>query len=335
MKQVLFNRLQTNLAQCISDGTIYFVKDSNGNFTQLALGDGSKSHVVGIGPKMDDATKKDLMSKLGLTISTNMGTIQLGKLANYNGVSSQKVVTYERNGLGTDVHEISTVGYVQQYMKAAQALVYAGLLNASTGEITSLNTTIIQNPSEDNLTLNSLLSGYEGESALKAGMAFVVGTKGKLSAELYPNIQVQGGETTVEVGDMIIITNVQHFETEGDIGAHNEASLIIVQNNLEIFKGGTSVSDWQNGEGVTKAKQVYAYVQQEVNKVIAQIPDLSTINNRLTQLESRATTIEGNINTINGKINTINGKINTINGEISTIKLDLAEGKYHTSWEGE
>ena len=317
MKQVLFNRLQTNLAQCISDGTIYFVKDSNGNFTQLALGDGSKSHVVGIGPKMDDTTKQELMSKLGLTISTNMGTIQLGKLSNYNGVSSQKVVTYERNGLGTDLHEISTVGYVQQYMKAAQALVYAGLLNASTGEITSPNTTIIQNPSEGKLTLNSLLNGYEGESALKAGMAFVVGTNGKLSADVYPNIQVQGGETAVEVGDMIIITNVQHFDAEGDTGAHNEASLIIVQNNLEIFDG----KNWATGEGVTKAKQVYTYVQQEVSKAIAQIPDLSSINARLAQLESRATTIEGNIS--------------TINREISTIKSDLAQGKYHTSWEGE
>ena len=317
MKQVLFNRLKTNLAQCISDGTIYFVKDSNGNFTQLALGDGSKGHVVGIGPKMDDTTKRDLMSKLGLTITTNMGTIKLGNLANHNGVSSQKVVIYENPITGTDKSEIANVGYVQQYMKAAQALVYAGVLNASTGEITSPNTTIIQNPSEGKLTLNSLLSGYEGESALKAGMAFVIGTKGKLSADVYPNIQVQGGETAVEVGDMIIITKVQHFDTEGDTGAHNEASLIIVQNNLEIFDG----KDWNTGEGVTKAKQVYTYVQQEVSKVIAQIPDLSSINARLAQLESRATTIEGNIA--------------TINGEISTIKSDLAQGKYHTSWEGE
>ena len=331
MKQVLFNRQQTNLAQCISDGTIYFVKDSNGNFTQLALGDGSKSHVVGIGPKMDDTTKQELMSKLGLTISTNMGTIQLGKLANFNGVSSQKVVTYERTGFGTDKSEIANVGYVQQYMKAAQALVYAGLLNASTGEITSPNTTIIQNPSEGNLTLNSLLSGYEGESYLKVGMAFVVGTKGKLSADVYPHIQVQGGETAVEVGDMIIITNVQQKESEQGGSMYNEASLIIVQNNLEIFDG----KNWATGEGVTKAKQVYTYVQQEVSKVIAQIPDLSPINNKLAQLESRATTIEGNINTIKGNINTINGNINTINGEISTIKSDLAQGKYHTSWEGE
>ena len=317
MKQVLFDRLKTNLAQCINDGTIYFVKDSNGNFTQIALGDGSKSHVVGIGLKMDDTTKQELMSKLGLTITTNMGTIKLGKLANYNGVSSQKVVIYENPITGTDKSEIANVGYVQQYMKAAQALVYAGLLNASTGEITSPNTTIIQNPSEGNLTLNSLLSGYEGESALKAGMAFVVGTKGEISADVYPHIQVHGGETTVEVGDMIIITNVQHFDTEGDTGAHNEASIIIVQNNLEIF----DEKDWATGEGVTKARQVYTYVQQEVSKVIAQIPDLSSINNRLAQLESRATTIEGNIS--------------TINGEISTIKSELAQGKYHTSWEGE
>ena len=122
MKQVLFDRLKTNIAQCISDGTIYFVKDSNGNFTQLALGDGSKSHVVGIGPKMDDATKQELMPKLGLTISSDMGTIQLGKLSNYSGVSSQKVVTYEGR-LGANIDEISTVGYVQQYMKTAQAMV--------------------------------------------------------------------------------------------------------------------------------------------------------------------------------------------------------------------
>lgn len=307
MKQVLFDRLKTNLAQCISDGTIYFVKDSNGNFTQLALGDGSKSHVVGIGPKMDDATKQELMSRLGLTITTNMGMIKLGNLANYSGVSSQKVVIYENPITGTEKSEIANVGYVQQYMKAAQALVYAGLLNASTGEITSPNTTIIQNPSEGSLTLNSLLSGYEGESYLKVGMAFVVGTKGKLSADVYPYIQVQGGETTVDVGDMIIITNVQHIDSGGAIEAHNEASLIIVQNNLDIFKGGTSASDWQNGEGVTKAKQVYAYVQQEINKVIEQIPDLSPINDKVGSLET----------------------------EVGQIKKDLAQGKYHTSWEGE
>ena len=323
MKQVLFDRLKTNIAQCISDGTIYFVKDSNGNFTQLALGDGSKSHVVGIGPKMDDATKQELMSKLGLTISSDMGTIQLGKLSNYNGVSSQKVITYERTGIGANIHEISTVGYVQQYMKAAQALVYAGLLNASTGEITSPNTTIIQNPSEDTLTLNSLLSGYEGESALKAGMAFVVGTKGKLSADVYPHIQVQGGETNVEVGDMIIITNVKRESEEGG-SMYNEASLIIVQNNLEIFDG----KDWATGEGVTKARQVYDFVKNEIQNVIPQITDLTEIHNRLDVLDGKVSTLEG-------KVSTIEGNIGTINGEIATIKSNLESGKYHSSWEGE
>ena len=324
MKQVLFDRLKTNIAQCISDGTIYFVKDSNGNFTQLALGDGSKSHVVGIGPKMDDTTKQELMSKLGLTISSDMGTIQLGKLSNYNGVSSQKVITYERPGIGANIHEISTVGYVQTYMKTAQALVYAGLLDASTGEITSPNTTIIQNPSEGKLTLNSLLSGYEGESELKAGMAFVIGTKGEISANVYPYIQVQGGETTVEVGDMIIITNVQHFDAEGDTGAHNEASLIIVQNNLEIFDG----KDWAKGEGVTKARQVYDFVKNEIQNVIPQITDLTEIHSRLDALDGKVSTLEG-------KVSTIEGNIGTINGEIATIKSNLESGKYHSSWEGE
>ena len=317
MKQVLFDRLKTNIAQCISDGTIYFVKDSNGNFTQLALGDGSKSHVVGIGPKMDDATKQVLMSKLGLTISSDMGTIQLGKLANHNGVSSQKVVTYERTGLGTDINEISTVGYVQTYMKTAQALVYAGLLDASTGEITSPNTTSIQNPSEGKRTLNSLLIGYEGESELKAGMAFVVGTKGKLSADVYPHIQVQGGETNVEVGDMIIITNVQQKESEEGGSMYNEASLIIVQNNLEIFDG----KDWATGEGVTKARQVYDFVKDEIRNAIPQITDLKGITDRLDALD--------------GKVSTLEGNISTINGEISTIKSNLESGKYYSSWEGE
>ena len=214
MKQVLFDRLKTNIAQCISDGTIYFVKDSNGNFTQLALGDGSKSHVVGIGPKMDDTTKQELMSKLGLTISSDMGTIQLGKLSNYNGVSSQKVVTYERNGLGTDLHEISTVGYVQQYMKTAQAMVYAGLFNAKTKEITDYNNAIISPSGEGNVTFDYLLNGNEGETLLTPGMSFIVGTAGNL--EGYTGISIHGGETNVEVGDMIIITNVQ--QKEGDEG---------------------------------------------------------------------------------------------------------------------
>ena len=318
MKQVLFNRLQTNLAQCISDGTIYFVKDSNGNFTQLVLGDGSKGHVVGIGPKMDDATKQELMSKLGLTISSDMGTIQLGKLSNYNGVSSQKVVTYERTGLGTDIHEISTVGYVQQYMKTAQAMVYAGLFNAQTKEITDYNNAIIS-PSGEKVYFDDLLSGPEGETLLTPGMSFIVGTAGDLKN--YNGISIHGGETNVEVGDMIIITNVQQKEAEEGGSTYNEASILIVQNNLDIFKGGTSVSDWQNGEGVTKAKQVYAFVKSYVETEIPNITGLAEINNRLTQLESRATTIEGNIN--------------TINGEISTIKSDLEAGKYHTSWEGE
>lgn len=319
MKQVLFDRLKTNLAQCISDGTIYFVKDSNGNFTQLALGDGSKSHVVGIGPKMDDTTKQELMSKLGLTISTNMGTIQLGKLANYNGVSSQKVVTYERTGLGTDIHEISTVGYVQQYMKTAQAMVYAGLFNAQTKEITDYNNAIISPSEEGNVTFDYLLDGNEGQTLLNPGMSFIVGVAGDLKD--YTGISIHGGETNVEVGDMIIITNVQQKEAEEGGSTYNEASILIVQNNLDIFKGGTSVSDWQNGEGVTKAKQVYAFVKSYVETEIPNITGLAEINNRLTQLESRATTIEGNIV--------------TINGEISTIKSDLESGKYHTSWEGE
>lgn len=319
MKQVLFDRLKTNLAQCISDGTIYFVKDSNGNFTQLALGDGSKSHVVGIGPKMDDTTKQELMSKLGLTISSDMGTIQLGKLSNYNGVSSQKVVTYERNGLGTDLHEISTVGYVQQYMKTAQAMVYAGLFNAKTKEITDYNNAIISPSGEGNVTFDYLLNGNEGETLLTPGMSFIVGTAGNL--EGYTGISIHGGETNVEVGDMIIITNVQQKEGDEGGSTYNEASILIVQNNLDIFKGGTSVSDWQNGEGVTKAKQVYAFVKSYVETEIPNITGLAEINNRLTQLESRATTIEGNID--------------TINGEISTIKSDLEAGKYHTSWEGE
>ena len=319
MKQVLFDRLKTNLAQCINDGTIYFVKDSNGNFTQLALGDGSKSHVVGIGPKMDDTIKQELMSKLGLTISSNMGTIQLGKLSNYNGVSSQKVVTYERTGLGTDIHEISTVGYVQQYMKTAQAMVYAGLFNAKTKEITDYNNAIISPSGEGNVTFDYLLNGNEGETLLTPGMSFIVGTAGNL--EGYTGVSIHGGETNVEVGDMIIITNVQQKESEGGGSTYNEASILIVQNNLDIFKGGTSVSDWERGEGVTKAKQVYAFVKSYVETEIPNITGLAEINSRLTQLESRATAIEGNIS--------------TINVEISTIKTDLEAGKYHTSWEEE
>lgn len=314
MKQVLFDRLKTNIAQCISDGTIYFVKDSNGNFTQLALGDGSKSHVVGIGPKMDDATKQELMSKLGLTISSDMGTIQLGKLSNYNGVSSQKVVTYEGR-LGTDIHEISTVGYVQQYMKTAQAMVYAGLLDASTGEITDYNNAIISPSAEGKVYFDDLLSGPEGETLLTPGMSFIVGTAGNL--EGYTGVRIHGGETNVEVGDMIIITDVTKNESEGGGSTSNEASILIVQNNLDIFDG----TDWATGEGVTKARQVYDFVKEEIRNAIPQITDLKGITDRLDALEGRVTTIEGSIS--------------TINGEISTIKSNLAAGKYHSSWEGE
>ena len=226
MTQVLFDRLKSNLAQCINDGTIYFVKDSNGNFTQLALGDGSKSHVVGIGPKMDDATKQELMSKLGLTTSANMDTIQLGKLANHNGVSSQKVVTYERTGLGTDTHEISNVGYVQQYLKTAKAMVYAGLFNAQTKEITDYNNAIISPSEEGNVTFDYLLNGNEGETLLTPGMSFIVGTAGDL--EGYTGISIYGGETKVEVGDMIIITNITEKESEEGGSMYNQASILIV-----------------------------------------------------------------------------------------------------------
>ena len=315
MKQVLFDRLKTNIAQCISDGTIYFVKDSNGNFTQLALGDGSKSHVVGIGPKMDDATKQELMPKLGLTISSDMGTIQLGKLSNYSGVSSQKVITYERPGIGANIHEISTVGYVQQYMKTAQAMVYAGLLDTSTGEITDYNTAIISPSEEGNVTFDYLLNGNEGETLLTPGMSFIVGTAGNL--EGYTGVRIHGGETNVEVGDMIIITDVTQKESEGGGSTSNEASILIVQNNLDIFDG----TDWATGEGVTKARQVYDFVKDEIRNAIPQITDLKGITDRLDALEGRVTTIEGNIS--------------TINGEISTIKSNLESGKYYSSWEGE
>ena len=320
MKQVLFNRQQTNLAQCISDGTIYFVKDSNGNFTQLALGDGSKSHVVGIGPKMDDATKQELMSKLGLTISSDMGTIHLGQLSPASGASAQKTVIYERNLTTSSYrYEVANVDFVQQYMKTAQALVYAGLFNAQTKEITDYNTAIISPSEEGNVTFDYLLEGYEGETLLNPGMSFIVGVAGDLKD--YTGISIHGDETNVEIGDMIIITNITKKESEQGGTYYNEASILIVQNNLDIFKGGTSVSDWQNGEGVTKAKQVYAFVKYYVETEIPNIIGLAEINNRLTQLESKTTTIEGNIN--------------TINSEISTIKSDLAGGKYHTSWEGE
>lgn len=312
MKQVLFDRLKTNLAQCISDGTIYFVKDSNGNFTQLALGDGSKSHVVGIGSKMDDTTKQELMSKLGLTISSDMGTIHLGKLSNYNGVSSQKVITYERTGLGTDIHEISTVGYVQQYMKTAQAMVYAGLFNAQTKEITDYNNAIISPSEEGNVTFDYLLNGNEGETLLNPGMSFIVGTAGNLAG--YTGVRIHGGETNVEVGDMIIITDVTQKESEEGGSTYNEASILIVQNNLDIFKGGTSASDWEIGEGVTKAKQVYAFVKSYVTEAISNISDLTTISEKLVQLEA---------------------KVGSLETEVGQIKKDLSEGKYHTSWEGE
>lgn len=312
MKQVLFDRLKTNLAQCISDGTIYFVKDSNGNFTQLALGDGSKSHVVGIGSKMDDTTKQELMSKLGLTISSDMGTIHLGKLSNYNGVSSQKVITYERTGLGTDIHEISTVGYVQQYMKTAQAMVYAGLFNAQTKEITDYNNAIISPSEEGNVTFDYLLNDNEGETLLNPGMSFIVGTAGNLAG--YTGVRIHGGETNVEVGDMIIITDVTQKESEGGGSTYNEASILIVQNNLDIFKGGTSASDWEIGEGVTKAKQVYAFVKSYVTEAISNISDLTTISEKLVQLEA---------------------KVGSLETEVGQIKKDLSEGKYHTSWEGE
>ena len=316
MKQVLFDRLQTNLAQCIEDGKIYFVKDANGNYNKLVLGDGSKGHTVGIGPKMDDTTKQELMSKLGLTISTDMGTIHLGQLSPASGVSSQKTVIYERNLTTASYgYEVANVDYVQQYMKTAQALVYTGLLNASNGEISSYNSALIPEPSEGNHTLSSLLDGnYEGETYLKVGMAFIVGTGGKLEGGNYPYIQVQGGETNVEVGDMIIITDVRRVDTDGDTQAHNEASIIIVQNNLDLFSGSSSDSDWQNGEGVTKAKQVYAFVQRYVTDAISNISALNTISDKLAQLET---------------------KVGSLETEVGKIKTDLAEGKYHTSWEGE
>ena len=322
MKQVLFDRLKTNIAQCISDGTIYFVKDSNGNFTQLALGDGSKSHVVGIGPKMDDTTKQELMSKLGLTISSDMGTIQLGKLSNYNGVSSQKVITYERPGIGANIHEISTVGYVQQYMKTAQAMVYAGLLDASTGEITDYNNAIISPSEEGNVTFDYLLNGNEGETLLTTGMSFIVGTAGDLNG--YTGVRIHGGETNVEVGDMIIITDVTQNESEAGGSTYNVASILIVQNNLEIFDG----KDWATGEGVTKARQVYDFVKDEIRNAIPQVTDLKAIKDRLDALDGKVSTLEG-------KVSTIEGNIGTINGEIATIKSNLESGKYHSSWEGE
>lgn len=252
MAQVLFDRLKSNLAQCINDGTIYFVKDSNGNFTQIALGDGSKSHVVGIGPKMDDATKQELMSKLGLTISSDMGTIQLGKLANHNGVSSQKVITYERTGLGTDTHEISTVGYVQQHMKTAKTMVYAGIFNAQTKEITDYNNAIISPSGEGNVTFDYLLNGNEGETLLTPGMSFIVGTAGDL--EGYTGVSVFGGETKVEVGDMIIIINVQPKESVEGGSMYNEASILIIQNtNLKISDGAITTAKLAD-ESVTASK---------------------------------------------------------------------------------
>ena len=193
------------------------------------------------------------------------------------------------------------------------------MFNAQTKEITDYNNAIISPSEEGNVTFDYLLNGTEGETFLTPGMSFIVGTAGDL--EGYTGVSIHGGETNVEVGDMIIITNVQQKESDGGGSTYNEASILIVQNNIDIFKGGTSVSDWQNGEGVTKAKQVYAFVKSYVETEIPNITGLAEINNRLTQLESRATTIEGNID--------------TINGEISTIKSDLTSGKYHTSWEGE
>ena len=252
MKQVLFDRLKSDLAQCINNGTIYFLTDSNGNFTQIALGDGSKSHVVGIGPKMDDATKQELMSKLGLTISSDMGTIQLGKLSNYNGVSSQKVVTYERNGLGTDTHEISTVGYVQQYMQTAQAMVYAGLFNAQTKEITDYNTAIISPSEEGNVTFDYLLEGYEGETYLTPGMSFIVDTAGNL--EDYRGVSIHGDKTNVEVGDIIIITNITEKKSEEGGSMYNQASILVVQKtNFKIADGAITTAKLAD-ESVTASK---------------------------------------------------------------------------------
>lgn len=324
MKQVLFDRLKTNLAQCINDGTIYFVKDSNGNFTQIALGDGSKSHVVGIGTKMDDATKQELMSKLGLTITTNMGTIHLGKLSSAGGTSSQKTVIYERSNLGANLDEVANVRYVKQYMKTAQALVYTGLLNATNGEISSYNSALIPDPSEGKHTLSSLLNdSYEGESYLKVGMAFIVGTGGKLDGDNYTYIQVQGGEVNVEVGDMIIITDVRHVDAEGDTPAHNAASIIIVQNNLAIFSG-SSDSEWQNGEGVTKARQVYALVTKHVSDALGKIPALKDFS-----------ALKDKVNVIDGKVTALEGRVTTVEGTVRDISSKLEAGDYSPKWSGE
>ena len=153
-------------------------------------------------------------------------------------------------------------------------------------------------------------------------MSFIVGTAGNL--EGYTGVRIHGGETNVEVGDMIIITNAQRKEGEEGGSTYNEASILIVQNNLEIFDG----KDWATGEGVTKARQVYDFVKKEIQNAIPQVTDLKTIKDRLDALDGKVSTLEG-------KVSTLEGNIGTINGEISTIKSNLAAGKYHSSWEGE
>lgn len=154
---------------------------------------------------------------------------------------------------GSNTTQIATTAFVQteikNKMETAEAMVLAGVVNASTGKMVSWNDTVLETTTEHPLTTNTLFLNLTQDNGLRAGCTFKVNAAGTI------------GGIKLEAGDSITVTNVteESFEwfalqNNVDVATTTARGLVIVPTTggLSVDANGNISLNISGGNGLTK-----------------------------------------------------------------------------------
>lgn len=109
--------------------------------------------------------------------------------------------------IGDNSTKIATTEFVNKEimskMETAEAMVLAGIIDASTGKLTKYNSLVLHSSETKTLSANTLFTDLDGDMGLRSGCMFKIAIAGTISG------------TKLEVGDSIVVTNVEEDQESG------------------------------------------------------------------------------------------------------------------------